>query len=147
MHSGPAHLLIGPATSLPPLHLIHYLLVGERPHLQLEDALLDGASDDEARDVDGLELAQAVDAVLRLLLHRRVPPACKLPSLRACLEVAHECADPIFKCMTIYQGMPLRLVISTGFKEDVLVATSARLSFRPVWSMKVDWRKQAQQGS
>ena len=66
-------------------------------YLQLEDALLDGARDDEARDVDGLELAQAVDAVLRLLLHRRVPPARKfftksLPSdgemhLWPCLQV------------------------------------------------------------
>lgn len=41
--------------------------------LQLEDALLDGAADDKARHAHRLELAQTVDAVLSLLLHRRVP--------------------------------------------------------------------------
>lgn len=34
--------------------------------LQLEDALLDRAADDEARHAHRLELAEAVDAVLRL---------------------------------------------------------------------------------
>jgi hypothetical protein len=34
--------------------------------LQLQDALLDGAADDEAHDADGLELPQAMDAVLGL---------------------------------------------------------------------------------
>lgn len=56
--------------------LSHCLATHGWPHLQLEDAFLDGAGDDEARHVDGLELAQAVDSVLRLLLDRRVPPAC-----------------------------------------------------------------------
>ena len=41
--------------------------------LQLEDALLDRPADHKARDMDRLVLAQAVDAVLRLRLYRRVP--------------------------------------------------------------------------
>mmetsp|Transcript_54236 Transcript_54236/g.172149 ORF Transcript_54236/g.172149 Transcript_54236/m.172149 type:complete len:366 (-) Transcript_54236:619-1716(-) len=42
--------------------------------LQLDDPLLDGALDDEAGRAHGLVLPQAVNAVLRLLLHRGVPP-------------------------------------------------------------------------
>ena len=37
-------------------------------YLQLEDALLNGARDHKPHDMDGLVLAQPVDAVLRLRL-------------------------------------------------------------------------------
>src|SRR5947209_9037358 len=49
---------------------------GERPfpRLQLEDALLDGAGGDQLVDEDRLVLADAVGAVGRLVLNRRVPP-------------------------------------------------------------------------
>ena len=70
------------------------LAAHEWPHLELEDALLNGAGDDEARHVDGLELPQPMDSIRRLLLDRRVPPACRPPA-EACFQMAHTmCASP-----------------------------------------------------
>ena len=43
-------------------------------YLQLQNPLLDAASNDKACHMDGLVLTQPVDAVLCLLLHSWVPP-------------------------------------------------------------------------
>jgi hypothetical protein len=43
----------------------------ERMHLQLENALLNGARDHEPHNMDGLVLAQPMNAVLRLRLLRQ----------------------------------------------------------------------------
>lgn len=43
-------------------------------YLQLQNPLLNAASNDEACHMDGLVLTQPVDPVLRLLLHSWIPP-------------------------------------------------------------------------
>ena len=43
-------------------------------YLQLQNPLLNAASNDEACHMDGLVLTQPVDAVLCLLLHSWIPP-------------------------------------------------------------------------
>ena len=43
-------------------------------YLQLQNPLLNAASNDKACHMDGLVLTQPVDPVLRLLLHSWIPP-------------------------------------------------------------------------